>query len=55
MFQAMSRITKWLTRDTPTEGIEERTIRKSFLGKTSANLEILGAIVHLPADHYVNF
>ncbi|XP_024381108.1 probable aspartyl aminopeptidase isoform X3 [Physcomitrium patens] len=31
MFQAMSRITKWLTRDTPTEGIEERTIRKSFL------------------------
>lgn len=33
MFQAMSRITRWLTRHTPTEGIEERTIRKSFLGK----------------------
>lgn len=31
MFQAMSRITRWLTRHTPSEGIEERTIRKSFL------------------------
>jgi len=31
MFQAMSRITRWLVRETPTEGIEERTIRKSFL------------------------
>lgn len=34
MFQAMGRITRWLTRHTPTEGIEERTIRKSFLGKS---------------------
>lgn len=33
MFQAMSRITRWLVRETPTEGIEERTIRKSFLGE----------------------
>jgi hypothetical protein len=36
MFQAMSRITRWLTRHTPSEGIEERTIRKSFLGNHSS-------------------
>ncbi|KAJ7556735.1 hypothetical protein O6H91_05G096000 [Diphasiastrum complanatum] len=31
MFQAMKRITRWLARDVSTEGIVERTIRKSFL------------------------
>jgi hypothetical protein len=32
MFQAMNRITRWLVRETPSEGIVERTIRRSFLG-----------------------
>jgi aspartyl aminopeptidase len=31
MFQAMNRITRWLVRETPSEGIVERTIRRSFL------------------------
>lgn len=34
MFQAMNRITRWLVRETPSEGIVERTIRRSFLGSS---------------------
>lgn len=56
MFQAMKRITRWLVRETPSEGIVERTIRRSFLGENPlSSSNFLGVVGHRSRSKYLQY
>jgi hypothetical protein len=38
MLQAMTRITRWLAQGKKTEGVVERAVRRSFIGKFQHNI-----------------